>query len=115
MLPGCRRKNSQFQGPEEEQWRSSSSLLLLLFLFRQGHGLAAGRPRAAALDGDDAAQEGVAQHGHQPHQHRQQLVAPFVGVLLRFAAVGARSPRGAGWGVSWGTQSGDVGRGTGPP
>lgn len=50
------------------------------------------RPLLDVLDGHHAGQQGVAQHGAQSHQRRQQLLPAFVGDVVEVGAVGLRRP-----------------------
>lgn len=42
------------------------------------------------LDGHHAGQQGVAQHGAQSHQSRQELLPPLVGDVIKVSAFGLR-------------------------
>lgn len=44
--------------------------------------------RSRALDGDDAAEDGVTQHGRHGEQDGQDLVAAFVRLVIKVAEVG---------------------------
>lgn len=60
---------------------------LLFVLFGQPQGPRVWGPgRCRPLDRDDAAEQGVAHHGRQPRQHRQDLVPAPVRLLFRLRA-----------------------------
>lgn len=40
------------------------------------------------MDGDDAAEDGVTQHGRHGEQHGQDLVAPLVRLVIKVTGVG---------------------------